>query len=128
MWIRDSSVQLGVLLPRMQQRPALRPLVEGGVRTQVWRGFGRYASSDRAMPFRRGRGFDSLQRFPVHNAANRSGLQAFFIVQDAYANGYYLKWRAPTDQNKMERMIGRGGWVATRNYELVRGRVRGGCR
>lgn len=38
MWIRDSAVQLGVLVPRIPQRPALRLLVEGAVRTQVTRG------------------------------------------------------------------------------------------
>ncbi|PSC76253.1 glycosyl hydrolase [Micractinium conductrix] len=80
MWIRDSAVQLGALLPRMQQRPALRLLVEGAVRTQ-----------------------------------------AFFIVQDPYANAYYLKWKDPEKHSKNERIIGRGGWVATRNYELDSG-------
>ena len=52
-------------------------------------------------------------------------LQAFMIVQDPYANSYYMKWRAHQDLAKNERMLGRGGWVSTRNYELVRGR-RGG--
>lgn len=80
MWIRDSAVQLGVLLPRISQRPALRLLVEGAVRTQ-----------------------------------------AFFIVQDPYANAYYLKWRQLEDHSKFERLIGRAGWVGTRNYELDSG-------
>lgn len=35
MWIRDSAVQLGALVPRIPQRPALRLLVDGAVRTQV---------------------------------------------------------------------------------------------
>lgn len=35
MWIRDSAVQLGALVPRIPQRAALRLLVEGAVRTQV---------------------------------------------------------------------------------------------
>lgn len=47
-------------------------------------------------------------------------LQAFFIIQDPYANAYYLKWKEPSAHTKSERLIGRGGWVATRNYELVR--------
>ncbi|KAL4425793.1 hypothetical protein ABPG75_009809 [Micractinium tetrahymenae] len=80
MWIRDSAVQLGALMPRMQQRPALRLLVEGAVRTQ-----------------------------------------AFFIIQDPYANAYYLKWKDASAHSKFERLIGRGGWVATRNYELDSG-------
>lgn len=37
MWIRDSAVQWGALLPRMVHQPALRLLVEGAVRTQVSR-------------------------------------------------------------------------------------------
>lgn len=44
MWIRDSAVQLGSLIPRMAQQPALRLLVEGGVRTQV-------CDTCAAMPF-----------------------------------------------------------------------------
>ena len=47
------------------------------------------------------------------------------IVQDPYANSYYMKWRPHQDLAKNERMLGRGGWVATRNYELVRGRAGG---
>ena len=35
MWIRDSAVQLGALVPRVVRQPALRLLVEGAVRTQV---------------------------------------------------------------------------------------------
>jgi len=35
MWIRDSAVQLGALMPRTAKHPALRLLVEGAVRTQV---------------------------------------------------------------------------------------------
>lgn len=46
-------------------------------------------------------------------------VQAFFIIQDPYANAYYLKWKEPSSHSKSERLIGRGGWVATRNYELV---------
>jgi hypothetical protein len=46
-------------------------------------------------------------------------VQAFLIVQDPYANSYYLKWRKPSALPKHERMLGRGGWVATRNYELM---------
>lgn len=80
MWIRDSAVQLGALVPRIPQRAALRLLVEGAVRTQ-----------------------------------------AFFIIQDPYANAYYLKWKEPSAHTKSERLIGRGGWVATRNYELDSG-------
>lgn len=36
MWIRDSSVQLGIYLPRIDRHPALRYVVEGGIRTQAY--------------------------------------------------------------------------------------------
>ena len=46
MWIRDSAVQINVLLPRIRKRPALRRPIEGAIRAQafyilqVWRGDG----------------------------------------------------------------------------------------
>eukprot|EP00887_Chlorella_sp_A99_P007759 scaffold20.g7759.t1 len=36
MWIRDSAVQIGVLLPRLARRPALRLAVEGAIRAQAF--------------------------------------------------------------------------------------------
>lgn len=45
--------------------------------------------------------------------------QAFFITQDPYANAYSSKWRGVKSLSKFERLLGRGGWIATRNYELV---------
>lgn len=45
--------------------------------------------------------------------------QAFFITQDPYANAYSSSWRGVKTLSKFERLLGRGGWVATRNYELV---------
>ncbi|PSC74838.1 glycosyl hydrolase [Micractinium conductrix] len=36
MWIRDSAVQIGVLLPRLAKRPALRRVVEGAIRAQAF--------------------------------------------------------------------------------------------
>lgn len=80
MWIRDSSVQVGIYLRRSLKRPALRILIEGALRTQ-----------------------------------------AFFIVQDSYANAFNSKWKRPDTLNKFERLLGRGGWVGTRNYELDSG-------
>lgn len=37
-WTRDSAVQIGAIIPRMSQWPAVRLLVEGAVRTQVMQG------------------------------------------------------------------------------------------
>jgi uncharacterized protein len=47
--------------------------------------------------------------------------QAFYILQDPYANAYTSRWRDPVKLSKADRIIGRGGWVATRNYELDSG-------
>jgi meiotically up-regulated gene 157 (Mug157) protein len=43
------------------------------------------------------------------------------IVQDPYANSYFLRWRKTSELKKDERVLGRGGWVSTRNYELDSG-------
>lgn len=42
-------------------------------------------------------------------------------MQDPYANAYYKQWCRSTDIDKLGRMLGRGGWVGTRNYELDSG-------
>ena len=47
--------------------------------------------------------------------------QAFNILQDPYANAYRKKWVDPATLRLRDRVIGRGGWVATRNYELDSG-------
>lgn len=79
-WIRDSSVQLGVYLPRISAHPAFRAVVEGAIRTQ-----------------------------------------AFFILQDPWANSYTAAWRARGAWPPEMQRIGRGGWVASRNFELDSG-------
>eukprot|EP00889_Picochlorum_renovo_P001183 jgi/Picre1/28213/NNA_003619.t1 len=77
MWIRDSSVQVGIYLSKIGHHPFLRGIIEGLLRTQ-----------------------------------------AFFIVQDPYANAFSPAWRDIDTLDKFSRLLGRGGWVATRNYEL----------
>ena len=47
--------------------------------------------------------------------------QSFFIQHDVYANSYKDHHRAPKSLPKAEQALGRGGWVATRNYELDSG-------
>lgn len=47
--------------------------------------------------------------------------QAFYILQDPYANGFYPEWRDPNEENEEDRSLGRGGWVGVRNYELDSG-------
>lgn len=44
--------------------------------------------------------------------------QAYFILQDPWANAYNLKYVAPSSLPKYDRQLGRGGWVWTRNFEL----------
>lgn len=48
-------------------------------------------------------------------------MKAFFILADPYANAYSPRWRDPAALSQGERNLGRGGWVATRNYELDSG-------
>ena len=48
-------------------------------------------------------------------------LQAFYILQDPYGNGFYPEWRDPKEHNDEDRLLGRGGWVGVRNYELDSG-------
>ena len=43
------------------------------------------------------------------------------VVQDPYANAYTHTWRERDAWSPLHRRIGRGGWVATRNYELDSG-------
>lgn len=47
--------------------------------------------------------------------------QAFNIIQDPYANAYEREWVDPSSLPLRDLVIGRGGWVATRNYELDSG-------
>ncbi|EIE24364.1 hypothetical protein COCSUDRAFT_14826 [Coccomyxa subellipsoidea C-169] len=47
--------------------------------------------------------------------------QAFYILQDPYANAFSQRWRDRDAVEAAHRRIGRGGWVATRNYELDSG-------
>lgn len=49
-----------------------------------------------------------------------TGLQAYFILSDPWANSYRSSWIQPDRLGKFERQIGRGGWIATRNFEVDR--------
>lgn len=42
-------------------------------------------------------------------------------MQDPYANAYTHTWRERDVWSPSHRRIGRGGWVASRNYELDSG-------
>lgn len=81
MWTRDSAVQIGIYMGRMEGTQRwLRGVVEGAIRRQ-----------------------------------------AFHTLQDPYANAYQRNWVDPTKLTLRDRVIGRGGWVSTRNYELDSG-------
>lgn len=47
--------------------------------------------------------------------------QAYFTIQDPYANSFYDEWKDIDTRSKEERRLGRGGWTGTRNYELDSG-------
>ena len=47
--------------------------------------------------------------------------QSFFIQHDVYANSYKYHYRDTNSIGLSEQRLGRGGWVATRNYELDSG-------
>ena len=46
--------------------------------------------------------------------------QAYFILSDPWANSFRKDWAKPEALPKFDRQIGRGGWVATRNFEVDR--------
>ncbi len=48
-------------------------------------------------------------------------LHARNCEQDPYANAFSQRWRDRDAVEAAHRRIGRGGWVATRNYELDSG-------
>jgi meiotically up-regulated gene 157 (Mug157) protein len=80
MWTRDSAVQMGLYVPRIQHQPWLNLIIQGAIRRQ-----------------------------------------AFHIIQDPYGNAYTRSWQNPRSLPLKDRVIGRGGWVATRNYEVDSG-------
>lgn len=44
--------------------------------------------------------------------------QAYFVLQDPWANAYNPRYVSPGSLKKYDRQLGRGGWVWTRNFEL----------
>jgi meiotically up-regulated gene 157 (Mug157) protein len=44
--------------------------------------------------------------------------QAYFIIQDPWANAYNPHYVPLSKLSKHERQLGRGGWVWNRNFEL----------
>lgn len=103
MWTRDSAVQIGIYVGRMASAaappaPSSSLLSSTPARAVV-----------PGQPFLR----------PVVEGAIRR--QAFNIIQDPYANAYARHWREPSELELKDRVIGRGGWVDTRNYEVDSG-------
>ncbi|KAG2493684.1 hypothetical protein HYH03_008198 [Edaphochlamys debaryana] len=56
---------------------------------------------------------------PVIEGAMRT--QAYFILSDPWANSFRKDWIRVDQVGKFERQIGRGGWIATRNFEVDSG-------
>eukprot|EP00977_Amphora_coffeiformis_P008452 scaffold1915_cov144-Amphora_coffeaeformis.AAC.5 len=99
MWTRDSAVQVGIYMGRMM---ASSPSSSA-------------SNSSSSLPPTPGQPW---LRLIVQGAIRR---QAFNIIQDPYANAYERRWIDPSKLELRDRVIGRGGWVATRNYELDSG-------
>lgn len=61
-----------------------------------------------------------LARRPALRATVEGAIraQAYFILQDPWANAYNPHYVPPTSLPKAERQLGRGGWVWNRNFEL----------
>jgi meiotically up-regulated gene 157 (Mug157) protein len=57
-------------------------------------------------------------RLIVEGAIRRN---AFNIIQDPYGNAFGRNWKDPKTLDVRDQVIGRGGWVSTRNYELDSG-------
>lgn len=141
-WTRDSAVQLGAIIPRMQQWPALRVLLEGAVRTQVMHWMpttlptGCQSEAVTTMPllsrvagiFHRTRPLGQRLQLQVVCAS-----LAAVLVCSGGCSARHLQSRMPSETlaafccrrdpasyTSHERTLGRGGWVGTRNYELVR--------
>jgi meiotically up-regulated gene 157 (Mug157) protein len=53
---------------------------------------------------------------PIVEGTVRS--QAYFVLQDPYANAFNPSYVKPSSLGKGDRQLGRGGWVWTRNFEL----------
>ena len=70
---------------------------------------GLYVSRLKETPFLR----------PIVEGAIRR--QAFNILQDPYANAYQKTWVDPSTLQLRDLVIGRGGFVSTKNYELDSG-------
>ena len=113
MWVRDSVVQMSLYL------------ATGRVTNHtVWSHLQQVSENDDAgdtttrksiiPPPRRRPWLRPL----VEGAIRRN---AFNILQDPYANAYSATWNNPSVYIMKKQIIGRGGWVGTRNYELDSG-------
>ena len=67
--------------------------------------------------------FPRLRRHPAMRRLVEGAIKtaAYFTIQDPYGNSFFPQWRQTEDLPFVERQLGRGGWVGTRNYELDSG-------
>ncbi|GMI02135.1 hypothetical protein TrLO_g10061 [Triparma laevis f. longispina] len=68
----------------------------------------------------------TAQVWPFHSSHPKLVLgvlkqQSEFLLHDVYANSYKNSYRDPSSLSREEQALGRGGFVATRNYELDSG-------
>lgn len=99
MWTRDSAVQIGIYYGRMGTMQSMTAPTT--------------ASSSLQQPPNQ-----PYLRIIVEGAIRR---QAFNIIQDPYGNAYARNWKDPSKLPLKNRVIGRGGWTDTRNYEVDSG-------
>ena len=116
MWTRDSVVQMSIYLNRPKTVSWTSPS------SQSYRGD---VTPERETPNNQTNVNNSLNipsspflRLVIEGAIRRN---AFNIIQDPYGNAYSRYWRDPLTLPLKDQVIGRGGFVATRNYELDSG-------
>ncbi len=101
MWIRDSAVQINVLLPRIRKRPALRRPIEGAIRAQAFYILQvRHAAVWLRVRLCYSAGASIRQEtcncvIDGHGFESNLCLLRLACLQDPYANGYEPEWIAP---------------------------------
>ena len=127
MWTRDSAVQMGLYNGRLYTTVKASPSSvsssssSSSIKTKTTTTHlptAHETTRSTTPPTIRSRTY--LRRI-LEGAIRR---QAFNLLQDPYANAYSQHWHHPNDTtvwHDKDRVIGRGGWVETRNYELDSG-------
>ena len=125
MWTRDSAVQMGLYNGRLYTTVKASPAPvssssstsSSSIKTTTTHPPAHETTRTTPTPIRS----RTYLRRILEGAIRR---QAFNLLQDPYANAYSSHWHHPNETtvwHDKDRVIGRGGWVETRNYELDSG-------